>query len=662
MNKPYFYAVSFAILCLFTIQLAGTLVESIYILDLLNTNLDEKALGLLFFFTPLLLIPFRRQVPGWMVWTSIVLLIVTRGLVPYLDTAWRLVAAGIGTGTTLLLLPLLLTAAPKKGIPARSWTWTAAGFGLGVGFSILLRTVNFSLDFSLTPEGGWIGWGLGILLAYLLTQLAWQDLPQAGKKPGGVTLPTLGLLLVLTLAYFVFSAPGVLARWTGGNYAFIITAASLMTLGWAVVTTWKPCWGESISAQVLLAWNLLFSICLVGTILAHRVGFPLTPDSPAVVIGQPGWIQQIPLVFTLLLYPVILLDFQIFARAIRVTAPSPSDFVPGMVLGSLALILLVFMNIFTNVWGYVEPVSPFFRNKFWLPFALISLGLTWLAFQQATKTVPEPGVKQKDSSRGWVILLAVVFLATAVAAVQTARFKPTSSRSDGTSLVLMTYNIQQANDPGGSKAYQRQLALIQQVDPDLVALQECDSTRISLNNNDFVRYYAGKLGYYSYYGPSTISGTYGTAILSKFPLENPRSVFSYSDQDEIGTAEVEIEVGDKRFTIYNVHPDGSDQAMQVFAETLLTRSAGKGNVIALGDYNLRENEAAYQKIAEVYDNAWLRAYPTGINQDGLDMSGNQRIDHIFISPHLGVQDAVYLLSPESATDHPAHWATVFWDR
>jgi hypothetical protein len=42
------------------------------------------------------------------------------------------------------------------------------------------------------------------------------------------------------------------------------------------------------------------------------------------------------------------------------------------------------------------------------------------------------------------------------------------------------------------------------------------------------------------------------------------------------------------------------------------------------------------------------------------MSGNKRIDHIFISPHLTVLEAYYLLAPESATDHPLHWAKVSW--
>jgi endonuclease/exonuclease/phosphatase family metal-dependent hydrolase len=228
-------------------------------------------------------------------------------------------------------------------------------------------------------------------------------------------------------------------------------------------------------------------------------------------------------------------------------------------------------------------------------------------------------------------------------------------------LTVMTYNIQQANDVYGEKSYLEQLEMIRQVDPDILALQESDSARISLNNNDYVRYFARKLGYYSYYGPKTVAGTYGTAILSKYPLENPRTVFSFSDQDEVGTGEAEIEVSGRRFTIYDVHPDGSDTAILAFAETLLAHAAGQANVIALGDYNLRDYEEAYQLIDAVYTNAWMNVYPDGISDDGVDMSGENRIDHIFVSPHLLVRNPVYVLPPESATDHPVHWTEVTWE-
>ena len=75
-----------------------------------------------------------------------------------------------------------------------------------------------------------------------------------------------------------------------------------------------------------------------------------------------------------------------------------------------------------------------------------------------------------------------------------------------------------------------------------------------------------------YYGPKPIAGTYGTAILSKFPLLNTRTAFMYSDKDETGVAEAEVEVAGLLFTIYDVHPDSSDPAMLAFAHTLLARS------------------------------------------------------------------------------------------
>ena len=63
MKKNHLVVIAFAIFFLFLIQMAGTLVESIYILDLMNTSLDEKALGVLFFFSPVLLLFFPKNMP-----------------------------------------------------------------------------------------------------------------------------------------------------------------------------------------------------------------------------------------------------------------------------------------------------------------------------------------------------------------------------------------------------------------------------------------------------------------------------------------------------------------------------------------------------------------------------------------------------------------------
>jgi endonuclease/exonuclease/phosphatase family metal-dependent hydrolase len=644
MKKTYLFVIAFGLLFLFFVQMAGSLVASIYTLDLMHTSLDAKALGVLFFFTPILLLPFRKKIPNQLVWSMFGLLFLARG---------------IGTGTALILFSLLVAAKPKGESRPQTGLWVSAGLALAVSLSVLLRTLNYSIDYSLTGAGGWVGWGLGVVFGLLITQLDWAGEPNPQNKSNGLTRAVLGIFLILTLVYFAFSAPAVIARWTQGNYALIVITVSLLATGWATFSLSQPHLLEHVAPGGLVAWNLAFTLSLVGTILAHRVPFPQTPSSAAVVVGSPTWLQQLPLILMLLLFPVLFLDMSLFVNRIRRLNPSPHDLVPGMLLGSTALVLLIFINIFTNVWGYIAPVSTIFRNMFCLPFLLIAGAITLLIWSK--------NKVEWDSAQGgerfhwsWAVLLGVIFLGSGVGALRTAHPQPVETNKS--SLMVMTYNIQAANDGSGEQSYNRQLALIRQVSPDILALQESDTARISLNNNDYVRYYASKLGYYSYYGPTTVTGTFGTAILSKYPLLDTNTVFTYSDQDEIGTAEAEIEVAGRRFSIYDVHPDGSDTAKQVWAQTLLNRSKAKANVIALGDYNLRDYEEAYQLIASVYTNAWVSVYPSKISPDGTDMSGENRIDHIFVSRSLGVRNPVYVLPPASATDHAVHWAEIFWGK
>ena len=208
MRKSYLFIIAFGILFLFFIQMAGTLVELIYILDLMHTSLDEKALGTLFFFTPVLLLFFRHKVPNLLVWNMVGLLFCARGVTPYLDTSGRLLASGIGTGSVLVLLGLLAAAKPKgEALPQTGWG-ISAGLALAVSFSVLLRTLNFSVDYSLTSAGSWVGWGLGLLLAWLLTRLDWQGETSRQKQKKGLTSAIIGNFLDSYPGLFCFLSPG----------------------------------------------------------------------------------------------------------------------------------------------------------------------------------------------------------------------------------------------------------------------------------------------------------------------------------------------------------------------------------------------------------------------------------------------------------------------
>jgi len=50
----------------------------------------KKALGVLFFFVPLLLFPFFKKGQRLLVWILFGLLLISRGLTPYLNTVGRL--------------------------------------------------------------------------------------------------------------------------------------------------------------------------------------------------------------------------------------------------------------------------------------------------------------------------------------------------------------------------------------------------------------------------------------------------------------------------------------------------------------------------------------------------------------------------------------------
>jgi uncharacterized membrane protein len=116
--------------------------------------------------------------------------------------------------------------------------------------------VGFGLEYSLTPDGGWVGWFLGVLL---IASLVLSDLtPEGGssQKVGRRTMPIVGIYLVLTLVYFSFSAPAVITRWTEANYTLVVMAVSVLSLVFAWVSSSRPEWLTRLSPSLLVVWNL----------------------------------------------------------------------------------------------------------------------------------------------------------------------------------------------------------------------------------------------------------------------------------------------------------------------------------------------------------------------------------------------------------------------
>ena len=229
--------------------------------------------------------------------------------------------------------------------------------------------------------------------------------------------------------------------------------------------------------------------------------------------------------------------------------------------------------------------------------------------------------------------------------------RPTTPPS-ATSIRIMTYNIQQGYDAEGKKNLAGQLAEVRKVNPDILGLQESDTARVANGNVDAVRYFADNLQMYSYYGPTTTTGTFGIALLSKYPIRNPKTFFMYSIGEQTAAIHAEISANDQTYQIFVTHLGNDGPIVQL--ENILTRLPTSGNVIVMGDFNFRPATDQYKLITQTLADAWLLRWPNGKETPGLSME--KRIDHIFLSSAISVLEAEYIASP--ASDHPYLYAVV----
>jgi endonuclease/exonuclease/phosphatase family metal-dependent hydrolase len=239
-------------------------------------------------------------------------------------------------------------------------------------------------------------------------------------------------------------------------------------------------------------------------------------------------------------------------------------------------------------------------------------------------------------------------------------------------LTVVSYNNRLGSRKNGERSLREQLALLKEIDADIIGLQASDTPRPSAGNLDLALYFANELGYHMYFGPPCVGGTFGTAILSKYPLQNVRTLYSFSDVDETGTAVAEFEVGGRRIAFLNSHPAGEHPSHQAHTDAVIEIASTYEHVIAVGDYNHRQDSSYYADLSKVLTNSWAAVNPSaigprhpsiGVARDGstepLDMS--RRIDHIYVSDTFRVDEAYYVPIPESMSDHLIHWAVLSWD-
>jgi endonuclease/exonuclease/phosphatase family metal-dependent hydrolase len=639
----------FSVLFLFFLQALSDFIEAIYAFGLLVTAFTIEVASIVLLFTPLLLLAFRK-VPSRRFLLVLSLIAITARLVePMLDPGGKLVACGISVGAFMMLFPLLL----HRRINILGWQ-TASGLAIAVSLSIFFRSVNSSLDVSQSGIFQVISWALGIVA---MTLLWGADLSAAGDGPsdrsasnGRLTGLSIGLASVILMTYFAFASPAVIARWTESSYLAIV-ATLVMAFSVFGILLGAERFSVWLTQRLILGWNILFIAMLVLTILPHQIAFPFNRDAYPLAASTPSPLAPVFLFLMLALSPIIFIDFMLFVREISREKPTLPQIGRSFATATLFLLLMVFFHVFTTIYDYVPIVGPFFRDRFWFVYLLtgLGMGLPLLLIRKGTFFLGKPEIASPFTP---LVIGTLALLSVSALYLTAARPVPPPDRAQ---LKIMTYNIQQGVDVEGNKSLEALLAVIRTEDPDILGLQESDIARVANGNVDAVRYFADNLNMYSYYGPTTTTGTFGIALLSKYPIQNPKTFFMFSTGEQTATIQAEISKEDTTYQIFVTHLGNDGPIFQL--EDMLTRiqSLDAGQlVIAMGDFNFRPTTDQYALMTQTLADAWLLKWPGGKETPGI--SSEKRIDHLFVSPRLTVLESEYGRSP--ASDHPYEYIVI----
>jgi endonuclease/exonuclease/phosphatase family metal-dependent hydrolase len=659
---------AYAVLFLFFLQLLTDFVGGIYVFGLLGTSLPPEVATVILFLSPFLLLAARGRLSPRTLHSVAYLTLLCRVVAVFLPPRSAMLANGLGTGLFLIFLPALLWHLGRRRDHGAGPILGAALL-LAVALSIMLRSLGATYDLT--------GQGLFRVVAILLAISGGWLLPRVTNRPpdmesrsidpsspastGRTITLGIGLAGVFLLTYFAFASPAVISRWTGTGYLAILAVIVLALIGfaWLRPPGLRPSGGR-LDRRHALALNVAFGLALTLTLVAHHVALPADPAAyPLLQAPAPGW-STIALLAMLLLFPVLFLDFGLLAQELIRNRPSLNQFALAFGLAGLFMLLLILANVFTAVWPYVSTaLEPVARGRFWHVHALVALVL--LLSLLAVRRQERLDAADTDQGPGlWFAEWPVAWLVTAAGVIALFAAFLLSPRTDlppaGQPLKVAGYNVHQGYDEDGRRSHHEQCQVLREIDAAVIGLSETDTARIAGGNVDLVRFLAQCLDMHSYYGPKTAAGSFGYALLSRYPIRRAETYHLYSGPglpsvrrpdrqtsgDVVAVIKAELLVDGRSYTVFVNHFDSFPPREQ--PQGLVDLAAGLPAVITTGDFNCEPGTECFELMTRVLN-------PCG---DPAVLAG--RIDHILVSPDLACADFAYVES--DASDHPAVTAVI----
>lgn len=228
---------------------------------------------------------------------------------------------------------------------------------------------------------------------------------------------------------------------------------------------------------------------------------------------------------------------------------------------------------------------------------------------------------------------------------------PAPPPKDGKTLTLVTYNIRGCRDDEGIADPLAIADEIKMTGADIVALQEVDNGLPRSDFADQAKMIAEKLEMNYVFAPSInfLVGTYGNALLSRYPIISSASVGLPYNLEPRSLLEVQVEVYGKPLRVFTTHLGlkKSERIKQFqFLYNYLQDYTGQP-AIFMGDFNTRAEDPLFTSMRTLFQDPLFKR-----KQRLLTISGKKTygmIDHILLSPHFKF---VYAYAPAfGRSDH-----------
>lgn len=662
-----------SLLFLVFFQTLNTFITNVFALNFVLFGIGPYTILVIFFLSPSILLIFKRKFHVSGIYVTISLLLIARVLMVFFtDLVALSLITGFGVSAFLVFLPAYLVRQREtNGTP--SFLTITQGLTIAIGLSIALKALGHSFDISIFGLGRIISAVIVAIVILMLPGLYFREVeqeeseiteedealeideedikkkaPVPGKKVrfGKVFLLSLGIFGVFLIEWFALAFPSAFARWSESSYQIVTIIILVSNALFFILITVRPKILNELKIWLVVILNVLLITSII--LVAALPGTELTV------------VQQIFTYATAVLSPVALLDFMLLTKQLNKMQPSTRKLGGAFGLSSLILLIVTFLNISAFNYEWV-PLMGFLKGRYYIIIILVALmilipiifvkGIKGFKFQ-AFKKLPK-----KTHTKNQVVAYVMIGLVLAVSGIGLGIniINPQTPASP-TTLKVMTYNVHIGEDKNGTSNLLRLVESIRRADPDVIGLQESDMARIAFSNMDLVRFLAENLNMYSYYGPKTVSGVYGVATLSKYPIEFAETYFmpSGSHSHRVITR-TDIRIGSELIPFYNTH-FGLNLTTERIQQAQYVRElvSGATRTFMMGDFNTKDNETAYPIFMDGFLDSWLEINPTGLNLTGFNGDTNRfprrRIDYILFTNDFTILD-VEVLTWAAESDH-----------